>query len=85
MPSSRKFYRTVITVEVLSDLPLPDGLSLEAISNAIEQGDCSGRVITLLDNEPVDGFIMANLLQAQGSDPEFFGLTPEGEDIEREE
>jgi hypothetical protein len=80
MPSQRKFYRTVIKVEVLSEEPVSfDDLS--DVVEAITTGDCSGDWKEELSQE-VDGPTMARLLEAQGSDPDFFNLTEDGEDEE---
>ncbi len=86
MPSTRKFYRTIIQVEVLSEEPysLASGDAqnvLEQVGYDIIEGHCCG-TIDVVESEEVDGLIMAKLLEAHHSDPEFFGLTPEGEDIE---
>ena len=70
------FYRTVIQVEVLSRDPLPR-CGLEHIAYLIDEGDCSGTVQTISEDE-VDGLTMARLLHEQGSDPEFLGLTEDG-------
>lgn len=65
----QKFYRTVITVEVLSDRPYdPD--SLEDVSYDILDGDCSGDW-SVTEAQAVDSERMAELLVAQGSDPSF--------------
>ena len=80
----RKFYRTVIHVEVLSEKPLPDGVELESVADAITTGDCSGRV-TWDAEEILTGAQAAEALRVQGSDAAFFGLTDAGDEIEDEE
>ena len=70
------FYRTVIQVEVLSHDPLPE-CGLEHIAYLIDEGDCSGTVQTISEEE-VDGPTMVRLLQEQGSEPMFLGLTEDG-------
>ena len=78
--SKRRFHRTLIQVEVLSEEPYnPE--SLAEVANDIVQGDCSGKWDVKLQTE-VTGRTMAKLLQDQGSDPEFFMLTEDGEDTE---
>ena len=80
MPSTRTFYRTVISIEILSEEELDfSNESLEDIAYAIDEGDCSGK--TLVETfEEIDAATAAQLLQAHGSDPSFFGLTEDGED-----
>ena len=80
--SQRKFYKTIITVEVLSeDEPLDSNLELDAVHHVITDGDCSGQVTwgdpVLLTPEQA-----AKALEAQGSDPGFFSLTSDGKDTE---
>lgn len=80
MISNRTFYRTIVTVEVLSEEPLPPQISLDDIAMEIDDGDWSGKV-EFGPSEPIDGPTAARLLRAQGSDPEFFQLNEQGEDV----
>lgn len=80
----RKFYRTVIEIEVLSEAPYDAPFSLKIIEYDITFGECSGRWYTTKVEE-IDGPTMAQLLLEQASDPAFFGLSPEGRDLEDEE
>lgn len=84
MPSKRKFYRIVYQVEILSDEPIQEELDLDAIHHLIINGPCSGEV-SCGALEEVDGATMAKLLINQRSDPEFLGLTEDGEDTEEYE
>ena len=74
----KKFYRTIIQVEVLSedeiDLIAND---LEAINYAITDGDCSG-VVSVISTEVLSPQQMARATVAQGSDPTFFGIDQDG-------
>lgn len=87
MSENRKFYRTVYQVEILSEEKFDEsgGLSLTDIDEEITIGHSSGRVIKLIDNEEKTGIEMAKLLQGQGSDPEFFQLDKEGNDLNDDE
>ncbi len=81
MPSTRKFFKTVLTVEVLSDESPLEWDSLADVSYAITDGDCSGKIT----NEAVtklSGPEAAKALQDQGSEPEFFRLDEDGNDLE---
>ncbi len=84
--SKRKFYRTVYQIEVLSEEKFDNegGMSLTDIDNAITDGDCSGRVKFIVNNEEKTGKEMAELLKEQGSDPEFFQLDENGNDLEED-
>jgi hypothetical protein len=85
MVSKRIFYRNVIAIEVLSEEPLSGNESLSDIAYLINEGPCSGKVETTIGNEQVDGRRMAQLLNAQESDTEFFGLDEEGRDVDDDE
>jgi len=77
---TRKFYRTIVHFEVLSeDAPVGDDVSLETIAAECDTGNWSGR---FLDNteEELTAPEMARALIEQGSDPEFFQLEEEVEE-----
>lgn len=78
--ATRKFHRYLYELEVLSEEELPD-MDLAELAYEITDGQCSG-VWHETKHEVVDGPAMAGLLQEQGSDPEFFMLTPAGDDLE---
>lgn len=80
--SKRKFYRTVIKVEILSEEPYPESADMHQVANDIDDGDCSGQAITIVENQVVSGKRMVKLLENQGSDPEFFQLDENGNDLE---
>jgi hypothetical protein len=84
IPSNRKFYRTVFQVEVLSEEPYENN-NLDTLYYDITEGHCSGKVTKIVHNEEKTGPEIAKLLEAQSSEPEFFQLTPEGEDIAEED
>jgi hypothetical protein len=81
MPSDRKFYKTIITVEILSEDVPPEWDDLEDIYYLIGQGDCSG-MITSDHTFQVDASTIAKALLEQNTDPSFFNLTETGEDID---
>lgn len=76
--TTRTFHRYVFCTEVLSEDEIPDGADIDYL---ITEGDCSGRVISET-HEVIDGRTAAKLLMEQGSSPEFFWLTEDGEDTE---
>ena len=78
--SSNTFYRTILTVEVLSEEPVSDALSLADIAREGEDGSFSLDV-TSQETTGVSSAEMATLLLAQGSDPEFFLLDEDGSDL----
>jgi len=76
----KKFHRYVYKVEVLSENPLPSDICLNDVGWEITRGNCSGKMLDT-EHEEVDGKKMAELLINQGSDPEFFNLTEDGEEF----
>jgi hypothetical protein len=75
-----KFWKTMVTVEILSDGDEPPAFgSLEQVQYAITFGDCSGEVST--STEELTGPEMAQALVRQGSDPRFLGLDPTGNEV----
>ncbi len=75
-----KYTRATFTVTVLSRGPLPDDINLAGLAYEIMEGDCSGQ--TERNDETLTGPQMAAALVAQGSDPEFLGLTADGEEAQ---
>lgn len=80
--AGKKFYRTIITVEVLTDEPYSPG-SLEQVHYDTFEGHASG-VWDVSEVEEVDSERMAELLIAQGSIPEFLLGEPGDYDWEEE-
>lgn len=80
MSNKRKFYKTVVTVEVLSEEPLECD-DLGDVNYAITQGDCSG-TMNMGGSRKISAKTMAKELLKQGSAPEFFGLDEKGNDLE---
>lgn len=79
MPTERKFYKTVIQVEVLSEEPF-EFEDLEEVRYEIKYGECSGKIDTIVSNEELDGPTTAKALIAHASEPEYFGLDKNGND-----
>lgn len=74
----RKFYKTTIKVEILSEEPVSFD-DLYGVHLAITDGDCSGdwQVTSV---KKLNGRQAVRELSLQGSSPSFFFLSPEGED-----
>jgi len=80
--SSRKFYKYTIEVVVLSEEPM-GYLSLDELGREIEIGNLVGHQESRKE-EVLTGKEMAEALEDAASDPEFFMLTPEGEDLDED-
>jgi hypothetical protein len=76
----RTFYKTTITIEVLSEYHI-GGLSLVDVVHNMEHGDFSGQVKGE-EVEELNGAEMAWHLIEQGSEPAFFQLDDDGNDLD---
>jgi hypothetical protein len=81
MPSERKFFKTIIQVEVLSEDEPYTETNLDQIERDTDAGDCVGRVrivrhVELMSKEA------AEALTEFGSDPSFFQLDEEADAAE---
>ena len=75
---NKKFYKSTITVTILSKEPLPNDMSLADIAYSFSDGD-NGGDWGLTKVEELDDKQAAAELIAIGSSPGFFGLTDEDE------
>lgn len=78
--SKRKFYRTDFTVTVLSEGPVADGLSLEALASGILEGDCIG-IVEQGESQLLAPLAVVRLLEEEGDSPTVFQLNDKGEDL----
>lgn len=65
----QKYYRTIITVEILSDFPYDYGFDLRNVSYDMTYGAVSGQISQKCDEITRDK--MKKALVSQGSDPSF--------------
>lgn len=75
--TNRKFYRTTVVIEILTEDKHYNPQCLEHIGLDISSGDCSG-TWKITKSETLNGKQAAKALIAQGSDPEFFGIDEDG-------
>jgi len=80
--TARKFFKTKITIEVLSEEPISDDMSLADIAFQGDEGDYSIGNNNYYKQTVLNGKQAAKALKKQGSDPSFFRLNDEGEDNE---
>jgi hypothetical protein len=82
MASERKFFHNIVTIHVLSeDEPLSGDMSLSDIDYAITDGDSVGGGVEIRSEE-MTGKEAATRLSAYGSEPGFFQLDEDGNDLE---
>jgi hypothetical protein len=82
--AKKTIYKTVIMLEVLSEEPIPDGMTLGDIDRECEEGMYTGRNETTVFNKPVKGKRAAEAVKRQGSDPSFLNMDENGNEIEFE-
>ena len=80
--AKKKLYRTVIQIEVLSEDPIPEGMSLDQIEEECNTGSFSGVHDFIVTNEVVKGKKAAELVRKQGSSPDFFQMDENGDEID---
>ena len=82
MTSKRKFYKTIITIEVLSESPVSETeVGISEIAYEITDGMWSGKM-NFSPCQEIDAVTAAKELIAQGTDPEFFQIDADGNDME---
>lgn len=74
-----KFFKTIVTVTVISKDAPPSFESLSDLHDCITDGDCSGSWDEA--STKITGKQAADLLQEQASDPSFLGIDEDGNDI----
>jgi len=80
--AKKTIYRTVIEIEVLSDEPIPEGMSLNDIEDECNEGSFSGVHDYKIRNEKLVGQDAANATLKQGSSPDFFQMDENGNELE---
>ena len=70
MSSNKKYYRTVLKIEILSPEPIEDGIGLDDLSYQIYEGHYSGMFLDE-EVEECDEKRITELLENQGSDASF--------------
>lgn len=79
--SPRKFYRTIYSVEILSQEPIPGELDLHTVLGMAQDGDYSGRNVKTCQDE-INAKDAATFLKVHGSEPAFFSIDDEGNEIQ---
>lgn len=79
----KKLYRNIIVLEVLSENPI-ENETLQDVVTETTIGEYSGNYDFTTNNEEVYGKDAVMLCEKHGTDPEFFGMDNEGNEIEDE-
>lgn len=77
-----KLYKSVLKVEILSEEPYPDVMSLNQVAFDIVEGECSGVIEWDYLNAELHGTEAVKECEKHGSDPEFFQMDEDGNKIE---
>lgn len=81
----KKIYRTLVTIEVLSEEPIEESMSLDDIEYECNSGSFSGVHDWKVRNEELVGQAAVDAVLAQGTSPDFFGMDENGNDISDED
>jgi len=84
MSEPRRFYKSIIHFEVLSEEPIPGHVDMEYIAREAMEGRYVGRFLDT-DEVLLNGAAMAEALYEAGSEPGFFELDDEGNDFDENE
>jgi hypothetical protein len=85
MSKKKTLYRSVITLEVISEEPIPENMTLGDIHEECDNGSYSGITDYLFKNKPIKGMRAVALVEQQGSAPEFFQMDSKGNDISEDD
>lgn len=77
--ADRTFYKRTITLEFLSEEPIPGEMGVECLVNEANIGSYSMRIARDIETK-LNGKQTARELLKQGSSPGFFSLNEKGED-----
>ena len=81
MAKKKKIYRTLILLTVLSDRPIPEGMSLEDIDAECSEGEFTGKTEWQEVNKVLKGNEAANAVLGVGSSPDFFQMDENGNEL----
>lgn len=84
MKTKKVLYRSVIQIEVLSEYPIPNTMSLDEIEDECNNGSFSGVHDWKIRNEKIEGLDAIKLTKAQGSSIDFFMMDEDGNEIDDE-
>ena len=77
-----KIYRTLILLTVLSDRPIPEGMSVEDIDAECSEGDFTGKTDWQEVNKVLEGQEAADAVLGVGSSPDFFQMDENGNELD---
>ena len=82
--TKKKLYKSVLKVIIVSDEPYPDSVNLEQVNYDITEGHNSGILEWEYLNAEIVGAEAVKAMEEQGSDPEFFQMDDEGNELEED-
>lgn len=80
--AKKTIYRSVIEFEILSEEPIPDGMTLGEIDEECNTGSFSGIHAYKTRNTKLVGKRAAKAVLRQASDPEFFQMDADGNNLD---
>ena len=81
MSSKRKFYKTIVQIEILSETPY-SSTDLEKINLDITEGSQSGKIQIITDSEEIDAKTCAKkMITEHNIESDFFSIDEHGNDL----
>ena len=80
--TKKKLYKSVLRVEILSEEPYPESVSLEDVKYDITEGHHSGILNWESHNKEFVGVKAIEEVNKQGTDLEFFQMDKDGNEID---
>lgn len=82
---TKKLYKSVLKVEVLSEEPMGEcSISLSDLDYQITEGECSGKIEWESIDAEVVGAEAVKECDEHGTDPSFFQMDEEGNELEED-
>ncbi len=78
---AKKFFKTTLTFEVLSEEPIPDDIELEEVAREAQEGSYVGRMGPRWETELCGRSVVTSLYEF-GSEPGFFMLDESGQEVD---
>ena len=85
MSKQKTIYKTIVQIEILSEEPFDETEeSIASIAHKIDEGDWSGVYNQIGESIPLTGKEAVDEITGQGSEPGFFQMDDEGNELEED-
>jgi len=81
----KKIYRTIVKLVVLSEEPIDENMSIQSILDECDSGEYVHGEMSIGSPRPLVGKTAVIEIEKAGSEPEFFRMDSQGNDLDEEE